>query len=294
MVGDKLLYKPTNEIPMPAAPKIPDWFSYIRPHIRPYDALGRGERRDYIAKLSKATKLSDNSLRRMIFAAEFLEKEGIKGLPAGGKLLVGAVERIARIAAREPEKRQQLLADAVAGKVTIQQLKDQLKKSDRVAKRARKDRNDFPLVELAKAALASQGMTDAKNMKDVDILHTEHAEHFNRGTRPSHALILTQGRRAVLLDGTSFAGTIGSFMRQRQEFFQNVLIAPSLYDFVVVYAPFWHAEAELLISIMTADVRSRVILMERETLPEKMRRLRQAASLTKPVSGSGPKPREDG
>jgi hypothetical protein len=294
MVGDKLLYKPTNEIPMPAAPKIPDWFSYIRPHIRPYDALGRGERRDYIAKLSKATKLSDNSLRRMIFAAEFLEKEGIKGLPAGGKLLVGAVERIARIAAREPEKRQQLLADAVAGKVTIQQLKDQLKKSDRVAKRARKDRNDFPLVELAKAALASQGMTDAKNMKDVDILHTEHAEHFNRGTRPSHALILTQGRRAVLLDGTSFAGTIGSFMRQRQEFFQNVLIAPSLYDFVVVYAPFWHAEAELLISIMTADVRSRVILMEHETLPEKMRRLRQAASLTRPMSGSGPKPHEDG
>jgi hypothetical protein len=279
---------------MPAAPKIPDWFSYIRPHIRPYDALGRGERRDYIAKLSKATKLSDNSLRRMIFAAEFLEKEGIKGLPAGGKLLVGAIERIARIAAREPEKRQQLLADAVAGKVTIQQLKDQLKKSDRVAKRARKDRNDFSLVELAKAALASQGMTDAKNMKDVDILHTEHAEHFNRGTRPSHALILTQGRRAVLLDGTSFAGTIGSFMRQRQEFFQNVLIAPSLYDFVVVYAPFWHAEAELLISIMTADVRSRVILMEHETLPEKMRRLRQAASLTRPVSGSGPKPHEDG
>jgi hypothetical protein len=279
---------------MPAAPKIPDWFSYIRPHIRPYDALGRGERRDYIAKLSKATKLSDNSLRRMIFAAEFLEKEGIKGLPAGGKLLVGAIERIARIAAREPEKRQQLLADAVAGKVTIQQLKDQHNKSDRVAKRARKDRNDFSLVELAKAALASQGMTDAKNMKDVDILHTEHAQHFNRGTRPSHALILTQGRRAVLLDGTSFAGTIGSFMRQRQEFFQNVLIAPSLYDFVVVYAPFWHAEAELLISIMTADVRSRIILMEHETLPEKMRRLRQAASLTRPVSGSGPKPHEDG
>ena len=124
-------------------------------------------------------------------------------------------------------------------------------------------------------------------MKEVDILHTEHAEHFNRGTRPSHALILTQGRRAVLLDGTSFAGTIGSFMRQRQEFFQNLLMAPSLYDFVVVYAPFWHAEAELLISIMPADVRSRVILMEDETLPEKMRRLREAASLTKPVSGSG-------
>lgn len=272
---------------MPAAPKIPDWFGYIRPHIRPYDALGRGERRDYIAKLSKATKLSDNSLRRMIFAAQFLEKEGIKDLPAGGKLLVGAVERIARIAAREPEKRQQLLADAVAGKVTIQQLKDQLKKSDRVAKRARKDRDDFPLVERAKAALASQGIADVKNMKEVDILHTEHAEHFNRGTRPSHALILTQGRRAVLLDGTSFAGTIGSFMRQRQEFFQNLLMAPSLYDFVVVYAPFWHAEAELLISIMPADVRSRVILMEDETLPEKMRRLREAASLTKPVSGSG-------
>ncbi len=278
---------------MPAAPKIPDWFGYIRPHIRPYDALGRGERRDYIAKLSKATKLSDNSLRRMIFAAQFLEKEGVEELPPGGKLLVGAVERIARIAAREPEKRQQLLADAIAGKITIQQLKDQLKKSDRVAKRARKGRDDFPLVERAKAALASQGIADVKNMKDVDILHTEHAEHFNRGTRPSHALILTQGRRAVLLDGTSFAGTIGSFMRQRQEFFQNLLMAPSLYDFVVVYAPFWYSEAALLISIMPADVRSRVILMENETLPEKMQRLREAASQTRPASGAGAKPHSD-
>ena len=89
---------------MPAAPKIPDWLGYIRPHIRPYDALGRGERRDYIAKLSKETKLSDNSLRRMIFAAQFLEEEGIKELPPDGKMPVGAVERVARIAARRAGK----------------------------------------------------------------------------------------------------------------------------------------------------------------------------------------------
>src|ERR1700752_3670886 len=114
MLGNKIAAPDSRET-MPAAPKIPDWLGYIRPHIRPYDALGRGERRDYIAKLSKETKLRDNSLRRMIFAAQFLEEEGITKLPPGG-LPVGAVERIARIAARQPERRQQLLADASEGK----------------------------------------------------------------------------------------------------------------------------------------------------------------------------------
>jgi hypothetical protein len=250
---------------MPAAPKIPDWLGYIRPHIRPYDALGRGERRDYIAKLSKETKLSDNSLRRMIFAAQFLEEEGIKELPPDGKMPVGAVERIARIAARQPERRQQLLADMVAGKVTIQQLKDQLKKSDRVAKRARKARDDVPLVERAKAELASRGIEDIKDMEEVDILHSQDAWYFDRGTRPSHAIILPYERRAVLVDGTSFMGSVGSFTIRRKEFLRNILIGASLYDYVIVWAPFWHKDAEELLKGMLPDPRARVILMGNET-----------------------------
>jgi hypothetical protein len=249
---------------MPAAPKIPDWLGYIRPHIRPYDALGRGERRDYIAKLSRETKLSDNSLRRMIFAAQFLDEEGIKELPPDGRMPVGAVERIARIAARQPERRQQLLADVAAGKVTIRQLKDQLKKSDRVAKRARKARDDVPLVDRAKAELASRGIEAIKNMKDVDILNTQDAWFFDRGTRPSHAIIFPRQRRAVLLDGTAFQGSVGSFMIRKKEFLRNILIGASLYDYVIVWAPFWRKDVQELREGMLPDPRARVILIADE------------------------------
>ena len=56
---------------MPARPGrvANDWLPYIRPHLRPYEALGRGERRDYIANLSMKMRLFDNTLRRFIAAA---------------------------------------------------------------------------------------------------------------------------------------------------------------------------------------------------------------------------------
>jgi hypothetical protein len=251
---------------MPATPKIPDWLGYIRPHIRPYDALGRGERRDYIAKLSKQTKLSDNSLRRMIFAAQFLEAEGVTELPPGGKLPVGAVERIARIAAREPEKRHQLLADLTAGKVTIHQLRRQLKKSDKVAKRARAaSDDDVPLVERAKAELRSRGIGGDGDLFVVDILDMADAWYFDSQTRPARVIIFSPSGRAALLDGSAVSGLANSFMRQRKEFLRNVLIGASLYDYVLIWAPFWHADVEQLVSAMRPDSRSRVILMGSKT-----------------------------
>jgi hypothetical protein len=247
---------------MPATPKIADWLGYIRPHIRPYDALGRGERGDYIAKLSKETKLSDNSLRRMIFAAQFLDAEGITELAPGGRLPVGAVERIARIAAREPEKRQQLLADLTAGKVTIHQLRQQLKRSDKVAKRARSARDDVPLVERAKAELKFRGVEDIENMIEVDFLTMADAWYFDQPTKPARVILLPRSRRAVLLDGTSFQGTVGSFMRQRKEFLRNVIIGAGLYDFVLVWAPFWQEDVDALAKGMQPNSASRIIVMK--------------------------------
>jgi len=202
----------------------------------------------------------------MIFAAQFLEEEGITKLPPGG-LPVGAVERIARIAARQPEMRRKLLAEASEGKVTIRQLKGQLKKSDRVAKRARKVRDDVPLIERAKAELASRGIEDIKNMKEVDILNTQDAWYFDRGTRPSHAIMLPlpYERGAVVLDGTSFQGSVGSFMMRRKEFLRNILIGASLYDYVIVWAPFWHKDVEEFLKTMLPASGGRVVLIENET-----------------------------
>jgi hypothetical protein len=122
-----------------------EWLAYIRPHVQPYEALGRGDRRDYIAKLSKRVKLSDNTLRRFIWAAQYLDAEGITELPSGVRMPVAAVERVARIAARQPEKRQQLLKDVAEGRLTIVELRELLKKSTMAAgKRQRLSNSGAP------------------------------------------------------------------------------------------------------------------------------------------------------
>ena len=112
---------------MVGKPTLTNWLAYIRPHIKPYLALGRGERREYIEKLSEETSLSDNSLRRYIAAAQFLEAEGITDLPPGGRLPLGAVENIARIAAHDPSRRRTLLEEVVAGNMTIDQVAAELR-----------------------------------------------------------------------------------------------------------------------------------------------------------------------
>ena len=58
-------------------------------------------------------------LGRFIAAAQYLDAEGIDELPSGVRMPVAAVERVARIAARQPERRQQLLKDVAEGRLTI-------------------------------------------------------------------------------------------------------------------------------------------------------------------------------
>ncbi|RXH40941.1 hypothetical protein [Bradyrhizobium zhanjiangense] len=262
---------------MPAEPKIKDWLGYIRPHIANYEALGRGGRRDYIAKLSEETDLSDNSLRRMIFAAQFLEGEGVTELPPGGKLAVGAVERVARIAAREPDKRRQLLADVMAGKLTIFQLRKMLEKSEKAAKRARKQAPEISVVARAKAELMSRNIATLTDMVDVDILSMPDARWFLSQARPARAIILPLGKKAgerriqkiVVFDETVVGGTEASFIRLRKEFIQNILIAPIFYDLVLVWAPSLRTDVNLLINSMRDEVQSQIVLMEQQANIEK-------------------------
>ena len=54
-------------------------------------------------------------------------------------------------------------------------------------------------------------------------------------------------------------------MMRRQEFLRNILIGASLYDYVIVWAPFWHKDVEELLKGMLADPRARVILIGNET-----------------------------
>ena len=239
-----------------------EWLAYIRPHVRPYEALGRGDRRDYIAKLSKRVKLSDNTLRRFISAAQYLEAEGITELPSGVRMPVAAVERVARIAARQPEKRQQLLKDVAEGRLTIIELRGLLKKSTKAAaKRERAAHREEPLEQRALAALEARGVLKRAEALLATFQDMDHWSYFDSHTKPVLVIQLPRDRRIVVMDDRSVGGTAASFMRQRKEFLRNILAGTGLYDQVCVFASIWHEDVGKLMRAMRPQMRRRVILV---------------------------------
>jgi hypothetical protein len=251
---------------MPAAPAriSKNWLGYIRPHLRPYEALGRGERRDYIAKLSKQAKLSDNTLRRFIAAAQFLEAEGITELPAGARIPVGSVERIARIATREPDRRQELLKDVVARKLTTDQLSAQLKKLGKTASKRSRAQAQQVSPERAKADLEARAIGKSAAMAVTQYDGLDHWWYFDSRMRPAFVIDLSEEHRIVVMDDSLVSGTAASFMQQRKEFLRNVLAGTSLYEFVLVYASIWLVDVEKLKRVMRSEARQRVILIGAE------------------------------
>jgi hypothetical protein len=244
---------------MVGKPKLPNWLAYIRPHIEPYQALGRGERRKYIEKLSKQTKLSDNSLRRFIAAAQFLEAEGITDLPSGGRLPLGAVENIARIAALDPSRRRTLLDEVAAGRMTIDQVALELEKTRKRAKR-RADEGPLRLETLAIDELRSKGV-DLEGMTLLSFDDDGDVRYFDSQTRPAFVIRIREKPPIVVMDGRQFGGTAASFMRQRKEFLRNVLVAAGLYETVLVYAPHWYEDVARLIRHARPAVGTRIVLM---------------------------------
>jgi hypothetical protein len=246
---------------MVGKPKLPNWLAYIRPHVAPYQALGRGERRKYIEKLSKKTKLSDNSLRRFIAAAQFLEAEGITDLPPNGRLPLGSVEHIARIAAHDPSRRRALLEEVAAGCMTIEQVAAELK-----VLKTKKVRHLFPNAlmfknlifnELGALGISTRGFS----IHTFDDVIGDRV-YFDDQTKPAFVVTTDDHRLPIaVMDGRRFGGTGASFTRQRKEFLRNVLVAAALYAKVLVYAPYWYDDVKRLIRHAQPEVGSRITLI---------------------------------
>jgi hypothetical protein len=246
-----------RELIMVGKPTLPNWLAYIRPHIKPYLALGRGERRKYIEKLSKQTKLSDNSLRRYIAAAQFLEAEGITDLPPGGRLPLGAVENIARIAAHDPSRRRTLLDEVAAGNMTIDEVAAELEKTRKGAKR----RTNASVENLRDIVINDfkARQVDIEGIEFVNFDDDGDARYFDSQTKPSCVIRLPAEPPIVVMDGRQVGGTAASFMRQRKEFLRNVLVAAGLYETVLVYAPHWHEDIARLIGHARPAVGARIL-----------------------------------
>ncbi|MDA9490865.1 hypothetical protein XI08_17600 [Bradyrhizobium sp. CCBAU 11361] len=211
-------------------------------------------------------KLSDNTLRRFISAAQYLEAEGITQLPSGVRMPVAAVERVARIAARQPEKRQQLLKDVAEGRLTIIELRGLLKKSTKaVAKRQRVSHPEEPLEKRALAALEARGALKRAEAVLTTFQDMDHWSYFDSHTKPVLVIQLPRDRRIVVMDDRSIGGTAASFMRQRKEFLRNILAGAALYDLVCVFASIWQEDIGKLIGAMRPEIRRRVILLGPET-----------------------------
>jgi len=239
-----------------------DWLAYIRPHLRPFEALGRGERGDYIAKLSKKVRLSDNTLRRFIAAGQFLEAEGITELAPDVRMPVAAVERVARIAVRQPERRRKLLADVSEGKLTIMQLRELLKKSTRSARRPGGAAHVTSSVDLVARELEIRNIC---KQSDVVLGRADEEELgwlLATPMKQSFIVLLPEARRALILDGKLSHGAGASFALQRREFLRNVLIGASLYDFVFVFPAAWHRETEKLLRQLRPALRKNVIVVD--------------------------------
>jgi hypothetical protein len=209
--------------------------------------------------LSKQTKLSDNSLRRFIAAAQFLEAEGITDLPPGGRLPLGAVENIARIAALDPSRRRTLLVEVAAGRMTIDEVALELEKTRKRAKR-RAAEAPLGLEDLAINELKAGGV-DLKGMSLRSFDDEGDTRYFDAQTRPAFVIRVPQKPPIVVMDGRRSGGTTASFMRQRKEFLRNVLVAAGLYETVLVYAPHWHEDVARLIWHARPAVGARIVLM---------------------------------
>jgi hypothetical protein len=249
-----------------------DWLSFIRPHLLPYQGLGTGERLKYITKLSKETGLSDNTLRRYIAAAQFLEAEGWTEIPPGKRLPVAAVERIARIAALtlRPGVQQRLIHEVLAGQTSVASLASTL---DMAKKRAAKDRRDAlfkplsspegfeHLANAAKAELASRGIADVAGMKAFPFEQFDTSEYYEWQSRPAMAIKLPEDRQVAVMSERLLPQAI---LSQRKEFKRNLLSAIACYDYVLVHAPSLQADIEKLRKTVLPSIRERIISLDLE------------------------------
>jgi hypothetical protein len=264
------LYEPLDERIMAGPSKIKqDWLSFIRPHLLPYDALGvSGERLKYIAKLSRETGLKDNSLRRYIAAAQFLEAEGWTEIPTGKRLPVAAVERIARIAALRPGVQQRLIHEVLRGQTSVASLAGTLDMAKKRAVKAQRDLLFKPLsspegfehlANAAKAELASRGIANVASMKEFPFEQFDTSEYYEWRSRPAMAIKLPEDRQVAVMSERLLQQAI---LSQRKEFKRNLLSAIACYDYVLVDAPSLQADIEKLRKTVLPSIRERIISLD--------------------------------
>jgi hypothetical protein len=260
------------------ADPIPDWLGFIRPQLHSYQRLPWGGQQAFIKKLSQRTGSSENTLRRFIAAAEFLEGYGITTLAAGRRPLpIAAVEVIGRISKKDPARGRMLLDKFMNGVGTIQILKDELANMAK-GKPSWQGKPATPVsatdVNKAITGLARSLGPGVESLlpfyqEDWRFLKFSAwpgpAGIFAKAAWPAFVMPLYQGRYAVIFDEATLAWAASPATVTR-EFIRNIAIAVAMFDFVLVLCNVLQADVTRAIEAMRDECRGRIRVLP-GTLP---------------------------
>jgi hypothetical protein len=229
---------PPKKNKRPTAKPSADWLGFIAPHLRGYETLGAGERQKFITRLSSESGYSENTLRRFISAAGFLDASGLTSIPPGLKRMpVLSVETIAKISKRDPELGQQLLKGLTQGLWTTEALKKkraELAKSRPTGKPKRLHRYDPDRLVRVVARFKASHRRPAEDFVMVRLRDWPLPVRFDAVAEPELVLSFPSYRQVVIFDEAALKwGT--SAQRAKREFLRSLVLAAAMFDYVIVF-----------------------------------------------------------
>jgi hypothetical protein len=239
-----------------------DWLGFIAPHLRSYETLGTGERQKFITQLSTKCGYRENTLRRFISAAGFLEASGLTSIPPGLKRMpVLSVETIAKISKRDPELGQELLKGLTQGVWTTEALKkkrtDLAKASPAGKLKGLRVYDPDNLVRVVAQFKAKRRQPFDEDFVMVRLRDWPLAVRFDAVAEPELVLSFPRHREVVVFDEAALKwGT--SAQRAKREFPRSVVLAAAMFDYVIVFVAALGEELSRCLAILRPQSRERI------------------------------------
>jgi hypothetical protein len=252
---------PPKKIKRPTAKPAADWLGFIAPHLRSYETLGAGERQKFITQLSTKSGYRENTLRRFISAAGFLEASGLTSIPPGLKRMpVLSVETIAKISKRDPELGQQLLKGLTQGVWTTEALKKKrtdLAKSSPTGKPKRLRVYDPDnLVRVVAQFKAKHRRPFDEDFVMVRLRDWPLPVRFDAVAEPELVLSFPRCQVVVFDEAALKWGT--SAQRAKREFLRSVVLAAAMFDYVIVFVAALGEELSRCLDALRPQSRERI------------------------------------
>jgi hypothetical protein len=249
------------------ATPIRNWLALVRPWLAEYEALPRGERQQFMDKigsrLAKEFGTKENTLRRFVAAASFLEASGITELSDDSHMPIDAIEVISRISKRDPSRGQKLLRDLAAGEgSTIQNLKKELREGSEGDKKPPQVKS---VQHVAGTHLQKLKSKDRARVHLTSYRDWPDAVMFDATAQPGVVISLPRHVRVCVFSDTELKWGM-SAQRGKREFLRNVAIASAVYDHVLIFASALYLDMERTVKALLEDCRSRVTIVA--TIPQ--------------------------